>query len=261
MTKEIRWEVFRVFFFAVLSYDTFCSQEVAVYHDHPFKASHIDLLYDALPQWLIPGRLWIILSAFVSMFFCFMCMFGIFSWHSAELLLLTYSHCYFSSRLDAYQHHFLLCILLALIVISNPSEYPGLTEKLIRLSVGSLYFFTALTKITPMFLTGEVLKRHMAGEIKFLTTARLAVLLGIQEDTIWTVVSVVTVITELYLCFHWLSNRYGWIPWLVGTMLHISIEMCGFNILLFSYYMVVLYIWLMPESLVKRLHNKLFEKA
>lgn len=257
---ERRWLVFRVLFFFLLGYDVYCSQERAIHYDHEFNVSHFDILNGDIPfiyQWFYPNRATMVISANLIFFLSLLCAIGAWYKGSLTILFITYTLRYMGSRLDSYQHHFFLCILLGTLILMDRDGKPECMIRYIRYEVAIVYGFAAYTKTMWYFLSGEILKRQLYNRMTFDTVTLLSNYLSVSENFIWACAAISVVFVESSLAIGWIIERpkYPLLIWLPGIALHIMVEMVGFQVLFFSYYMFILYVWYLPDFFVNGLYS------
>jgi hypothetical protein len=147
------------------------------------------------------------------------------------LLASVYGVAYFSSQIDNYQHHYLICLLLVLIATN-------LLSKLLVFQVSWVYFCTTLTKLHWSFLDGSTL-RHTLGGIVGKQINQIN-----NNQWLWIAMSIAAVVVELLLSIGLLRRRLWPCCALIGISLHLSLEFSGFAIGLFSYLMIGFWITL-----------------
>jgi hypothetical protein len=106
-------------------------------------------------------------------------------------------------------------------------------------SISIMYFFASVTKLDPLWLDGSTLKLELSTSD---TMKDLCEWLG------WGLSAKLTLAAELALVvlIQW---RRGWLAaFAIGVGMHMSFHHSGLEIGLFSYYMVAIYLLLLPES-------------
>ncbi len=235
----LKWRVFRFAFFTLLAIDAFLQMSHAPrYGAGGFNVQHLPGA--PLPE---PGRASI---TFVHAALCLI--FGLIAQGVLPRLLLPlattlYGWAYFSSQLDAYQHHYLvwLLLLLACFVPRAPDGHGRITSwavRLILVQLAIVYLWAAISKMTPLWLDGSALfiqvadgdVRELIGKIGFGTAAKGVLLAELAlAATVW-----------------W---RAGWPAALaLGIGLHVGVELVGLEIGLFSYLMFAVYLLVVPDS-------------
>lgn len=246
--KDNRWYNFRFWLFILLAYDTYCSQERAISYDHPFKVSHISYIPD---EWL-PSGIFILVSSHLQPMLSIFCAFGIYYKLMSKILCLTYTLVYMSSRLDSFQHHyFVILILMQLAFVINKDGNPKGNRFFIKWNMSILYLFTSATKFHHSFINGDIMKRQLIGNTSYELCSTISFYSGISENMLWIILSLSIIITEIFLSVMWYLEEDNLIFWMTGVIFHLMIEMSGFYILRFSYYMITMYSLVMPHYLSK----------
>lgn len=234
----VKWQVFRFAFFALLSIDAFLQLAHAPrYGAGGFNVQHLPGA--PLPE---PGRPSI---TFVHASLCLL--FALIAQGVLPRLLLPlattlYGWAYFSSQLDAYQHHYLVWLLLVLacFVPRAPDPHGRITSWAVRLMLVQLaivYLWAAISKLTPLWLDGSALFIQVAdGEVR-----------GLIDAIGFGTVAKLVLVSELALAalVWW---RRAWLPALaLGVGLHVGVELVGLEIGLFSYLMFAVYLLVIPD--------------
>lgn len=266
---SLKWQLFRLLFFAVLTVDCISSVNRAPAYASPVRVSHAEWLYeDLLPSWLVPGSA---MFSFLSLTCACLCVCCAVGYHPAICSLLQcvlFTHMYMCNRIDGYQHHYLLCVLqgyVALIewsIASTGCLFPWLIVRCLELNVGILYFYTAINKINTAFLSGNLLIIQMSSGLlhQFVhSCATLASTLlqavpyfttSVNDFTLWNLSAKGIVVTELFLAYAWAFHRLVLLAFPVGCALHLTIEYIGeLSIGFFSYYMFIIYIFMVPDCI------------
>ena len=240
--------LFRVTFFAIVALDAWLQIEHAPrYGAGDFNVSHFPWLDGILP---LPSRSGILIVFLVQAFLALRVMFGVAVQSSLGLLTILYGYTYFISQLDSYQHHYLVFLILLLCnLVPWRSSASGSTVswalRLILVQVAVVYFWAAMAKLETHWLSGQVLQVQIGegwvpGIIHQLpgglaTGARLVL------------------VTELFLVLALLVRRLWPAALVVGVTFHLGVELAGFQIGLFSYFMFSIYLLVVPDRWVERL--------
>lgn len=230
---------FRLVFFALLAIDAFLLIAHAPrYGAGGFNVGHIPLLDAITPT---PTRGAIVVGALVMVYLAARVAVGVSTRLAVPVLAVIYGAIYFSSQLDSYQHHYLLALMLVAgcFVDWRGKRDNGWVLRLLFLQVSVLYLFAAISKMETGWSNGQA----------------LAVMLE-RSDPSWakTAVSWVgtsaaaraTILTELALAVL-IHIRVTRVPAaIIGIGFHIGIESAGFEIGLFSYYMIAFYLLVLP---------------
>lgn len=242
-----KWLTFRFTFFTLLAIDAFLQLAHAPrYGAGGFNVQHLP--FAPLPE---PGRPSINFAhGALCLLFALIAQ-GVLVRVTLPLAATLYGWAYFSSQLDSFQHHYLmwLVIVVACFVPHRPDPLPPgaaataprrLTSWAVRLllvQVAIVYLWAAISKLTPLWLDGSVLFIQIAdGNLRDLVTA-----LGFDH------VAKLVLLSELALAaaVWW---RPAWLPALVvGVGLHVGVELVGFEIGLFSYLMIAIYLLVIPD--------------
>jgi hypothetical protein len=159
-----------------------------------------------------------------------------------------YSLNYFSCMVDSYQHHYFnvwILLLLSLYVLDTRKEW---VIRLHKWLVSVMYLFTAVCKLERGFISGAVLRvvgENLSPLVRFASN-----LLVVRHEVIWVILSQSVVALELFFVWFWFKSALdqrlirsymnGFVL-LLGILLHLSIELLGLKIRLFSFYMMIHY--------------------
>ncbi|HEU5055335.1 MAG TPA: HTTM domain-containing protein [Kofleriaceae bacterium] len=247
--------LFRLLFFGVLAVDMWLQVEHAPrYGAGDFNVSHLPALDSWLPVLTRP------LVAFLFILQAYLAgLFALGGGGRPVLVGLTvlFGVTYFSSQLDSYQHHYLMFLVLLVLCFVRwepapapppgkkaPDPPPDWPVRLILVQISILYFYAAIAKTDPLWLDGRVLERQVSAEWARDLIDRMG---GFKT------VSGLVIATELGLAaaIHLRALRRFVAP--VGILFHAGIEASGFQIGLFSYFMIALYVLVLPEAPIVRL--------
>ena len=120
-----------------------------------------------------------------------------------------------------------------------------------------VYFWTAIAKIDPVWLEGRLLPRLVSPHANHLVASVAALLAPGNEawlvSTIWRSLSVFVCIFEfvLVVLLFFPTKRMKWFLFPVGVGLHLGMEVSGLQIGRFSYFMMLLYLPLLPSTFVR----------
>jgi len=180
-------------------------------------------------------------------------------------LLATYS--WAMSQIDVYQHHVFLSLLFGVFVFfptrdelapyasgsaRKPRTLAAWGYVLMCCTVANLYLWTALAKLDASWRAGHVLEQlsifvHLTEPVRALLAGS-----GLGERGAWTAVTLGIIATELLIAVAYLAAVHRdtgvgrgttvWASLACATAigLHLGIEMVGFRIGWFSYYMIAL---------------------
>ncbi len=253
----------RVTFFGVLAVDQFTNLAHAPrYGAGGFNVSQLPFLDGILPM---PGRIAIGLLFVLQAYLALRVMMGVAIKGSVRLLAGLYAYTYFISQLDAYQHHYLVFLLLIVACTipwdeaahptgEAPTDGPRTIAswglRLLTVQLAFLYLWAAISKMSPLWLDGSALSgqlgvpwvRH-AIEVVFGSASR-------GDPGGFAAMAKLIMIAELVLAAGVLI-RWMWpAVWLIGMGFHISVELSGYRIGLFSYFMMGLYVLFLPDVVI-----------
>jgi tetratricopeptide (TPR) repeat protein len=244
---KLAW--FRVVFFTLIGLDAFLQISHAPrYGAGDFNVAHIPGLDALLPG---PSRSGILLVFLLQSYLGFRIAWGRAGRIALALLAVLYGYAYFISQLDSYQHHYLVFLLLFLACFvpwqesgreggAPSSPITGWALRLIFVQISIVYFWAAVAKLDPVWLDGTTIGRQIQPGV--MRDAAEALGLGVTAKLV--------IVTELFLAVA-LFIRALWLPaLLLGVGLHAAIELSGFEIGIFSYYMVAFYLLLVPDRVV-----------
>ena len=243
--------LFRLLFFGVLAVDMWLQvQHAPRYGAGDFNVSHLPALDAHLPALTRPAIAFLYI---VGAYLAGLIAFG--GGGRAALIALTAIDgvVYFSSQLDSYQHHYLMFLVLLLLCFvrweapppvkgqAPPGAWP---VRLILVQISIVYLYAAISKMEPLWWDGSVMQLQVsAGKARDL----------IERVGGFSFVAKMVIATELFLAaaIHVRSLRRFVAP--IGILFHAGIEASGFQIGLFSYFMIALYVLVLPEAPIVRL--------
>ena len=278
--NELRIDTFLSFFLLLVATDLFTMQSRGPFYNSEFVVSHIEIIYENpyLPS-LIPSGKVVSTLFFFSMFVILIWVFDIRWSFSIPTVTAIYGYIYFSSRIDNYQHHYM--IFFVLLVLSFHRQGKQWPVRLLCCFVGIVYFWTAITKLTgPDWRTGELTK-VLIGPLPFVSKWFP---ISTEEGTPHLIIAWATIAVEGWLAIGWIvlpyvgngclyerreatgekESRLGglkallpllsFVTWGSGTMLHLTIMLSGrFRLRFFSPYMIVIYFLLLPRFILVKL--------
>ncbi len=223
--------------------------------------SHLPFLDGILP---VPSRIAVGVLFVLQAYLALRVVMGVAIKGSVRLLAGLYGYTYFISQLDAYQHHYLVFLLLviACTIPWDEAAHPeGEPEKeprtvvswglrLLTVQLAFLYLWAAISKMSPLWLNGTALSgqlgidwvRH-AIQFVFGSASR-------GDPGGFAAMAKLIMVAELVLAAGVLV-RWMWpAVWLIGIGFHISVELSGYRIGLFSYFMLGLYVLFLPDVVV-----------
>jgi len=172
--------------------------------------------------------------------------FGIATRVVLPIATVTYAWLYFGSQLDSYQHHYLVSIVLALACFvpwRRPTDVAPDTPvrswalRLILVELGIMYLWAAISKLDPVWLDGTTLSAQITGGMRSMIASTVG----------FHVAAILVVIVELALAVAvWI--RPAWrVAAPLGIVFHLGIIATGFEIGLFAYIMLALYLLVIPD--------------
>jgi hypothetical protein len=163
-----------------------------------------------------------------------------------------YAWLYFGSQLDSYQHHYLMTLVLAIasfVPWQRPARARPATRvrswalRLILVQFAVLYFWAAVSKMSPAWLDGATLDKQIGGSLRSLIDHTIGLAL----------MSKLVILTELTLAGTvWLRPGW-WVAAPLGIAFHLGIVFTGLEIGLFAWLMIALYILVVPDVIWVRI--------
>jgi len=250
----------RVFFFGLLSYDLWWIglSHAPRYGAGGFNVPHLPLLASLVPSPELAGSLYIsggLLSLLAAL--------GLGGRVTVGLLALLYNGVYLWSQADSYQHHYLIGLLLALFTWApltpralervdlkrsalNLRAHPGLDALFIQMAL--IYFWTAVAKTEPVWLSGEVISDILRNPEVRQTVTGVGASLGWGEQATFKMIAWGVMLGEYLAPLLFLIRPLRPLGCLIIPWFHISVEWVGFDIELFSYYMIALNLCLLSPA-------------
>lgn len=258
MSYESRWRTFRGLFFVLLSIELFITKYGSRFYGGYFNVSHVRIIDDSI-GFVSLSPVWIETTSIYMAMISLLCLSDTLFPVCCPMIAVIYTFNYLASRLDSYQHHFFNVLLLWNLSMLSMSNIKPRIQTL-KYQVSILYFFTAITKMHAMFTSGVLLQRQLLFKSVYDSISFVSETLFIDETVVWSVMAYGVVAHELFLCYVWATGKKGWLFTITGISLHIAIELSGFKILMFSYYMIALYVFVVPKTFVKRFKGSINEK-
>jgi tetratricopeptide (TPR) repeat protein len=235
----------RVALFGVLAVDAFLAVRHAARYGTGFNVAHFHFL-----DGLAPGR-----AAFTLVELALAYLFALFALGVGLRLLplaaALYGWVYFSSQLDSYQHHYLVCLVLVLACFApwrRPPETPpdeparSWALRLVLVQLGVVYIWAAIAKMNGAWLDGTALHQQIS------TPWMARILDGVSDG--WAIAACATLALELFLSVAVWCRPLWWLALPLGVAFHVNIELSGLEIGLFTYVMVALYTLTVPDPIV-----------
>ncbi len=193
-------------------------------------------------------------------------------------LFLAYTYSWSMSRIDDYQHHYFLSLVLFCLIFFpkinhhqlfsankakmgvkrqvNSSGASPMTcawsYALLAAIIAIVYGYTTATKCDLHWLSGQTFKSIGRTDTVFQAAISVLPHIGLSESAFWILASIGIVVLEFIVTLGYLAaarcadstrrwSRMGCMGmWLVSMTLHLGIELVGLQIGFFSYYMVLL---------------------
>jgi tetratricopeptide (TPR) repeat protein len=194
------------------------------------------------------------------------------------LITLLYNFAYFWSQADSYQHHYLigLCLFIfAFMPVTKPtwsttimqehtaqdlpktkSVYKDIALDLLLIQLALIYFWTGIAKYESVWLSGKTLSSIIVDPDVRNTILDWGQTFGWQGIETFKALAYLVMIGEILAAIAWIFKACR--PWavLVIPWFHIMVEWIGFDIELFSYYMLILnFCLLSPYKIWEGLHK------
>lgn len=238
-----RLRLFRFLFFGVLAVDALMQLPHAPrYGAGDFNVSHLPALDGILP---LPGAGGLVVIYVAISLLAARIALGAASRLSLIAITTLWGIAYFWSQLDSYQHHYLIFLLLVISCVvpwpgpgdSDPKPIAAWPVRLLLVQLSILYAFAAVAKMDPLWLDGTTIEKQIDdGAVRSMAEA-----LG------WGLSAKLVLVGELFLAVA-LQIRRLWPAALIGGLaLHLSIQLGGFKIGLFSFFMFACYALVVPE--------------
>ncbi len=244
---EITWAklvLARVIFFLLLAYDAL--EQIS--HAPRYGAGNFNVPQIGFLDAVAPGRELYSAAQLVSAYLLVLAASGVATRVVIPIATVIYGWLYFSSQLDSYQHHYLVWLLLVLscfVPWQRPVSATPATRvrswalRLILIQLAIVYFWAAISKMNPAWLDGQTLDKQLSGTME-----------GFIKSTVgYKTAALSVIVVELVLAatIWW---RGGWkFAWWLGLALHITILKTGFDIGLFAWLMIGLYVLVIPDRI------------
>ena len=259
-SQAVRLNLLRVFLFGLVGIDAFLQISHAPrYGAGGFNVSHLPWLDQALP---LPGPALMLFVFLLQSYLAFRIALGQADRLSLGLLATLFGGGYFISQVDSYQHHYLLFLILGLSCLVpwstarkvQPGEWlPSWALKLITVQISLLYLWAAVAKMDPHWLAGSTLSMQVHDDATRNLIVAAGARLGMGSDETWSLMAWMVMLGEILVAIGWQVRRLRWITFPLGLSFHVAVELLGYKIGLFSYFMMALYILMIPDVLMDRL--------
>jgi tetratricopeptide (TPR) repeat protein len=244
---EVTWAkllLARVVFFALLALDALLNYS----HAPRYGAGDFNVAQLAIFDPIAPGRAGFAIGQLVCAYAFVLVACGVATRWVLPVATAIYGWLYFGSQLDSYQHHYLVWLILVLACFvpwEGPASAVPATRirswamRLILVQLGILYLWAAISKCNSAWFDGSTLSQQIHGSLGKL----------IESTVKFKVASSLVVLTEFTLAATIWNKRAWWIAAPLGLALHIGILWTGFEIGLFAWLMIGLYILVIPDRL------------
>ena len=267
-----RTTIFTSCFLMVLVIDLWNMESRSKMYAIDFSVSHIEWLYRPTANISFVPSPWLVGFLFLSSGMILLCWVCGLHWSRRWQLgtvASCYGYIYMSSMVDSYQHHYLVLCLLILLACFD-EEW---AQRLLCVTVGVVYFWTAVTKLSGQdWCDGWVIRKHgiVPGLLDRETTpmwiwSTIAWSIALGEMALaagWIVIpalpSVGTKSTIAGRWYAWDSQLISWVAlvfWVGGTLMHIGILLSRYQIRFFSHYMIILYFLVAPQPFIRYMHT------
>jgi hypothetical protein len=168
---EVSWAkvaIFRVVFFGMLAVDAL----LQIRHAPRYGANDFNVAQLPLLDGLGAGRVAYGVSQLVIAYALVMVALGVGTRWLLPIAAVLYAWLYFGSQLDAYQHHYLMALVLALACFV-PWQRPDAGKlvrswalRLILVQLGIMYLWAAISKLDPAWVDGATLGNQISGALR-----------------------------------------------------------------------------------------------
>ncbi|MGB0646509.1 MAG: HTTM domain-containing protein [Bradymonadia bacterium] len=264
-TQFSRLWALRTFFFGLLSYDliSITFKHAARYGVDGFNVSHLAWLGQFLPQPTPQsvGTLW----ALCAMSACLAAL-NVLTAATIRLTAILYTGIYFWSQADSYQHHYLNAIIL-IVLASLPTRAWKPQQKdqpskntfpfigLLYCQFALVYFWTAVAKIDPTWLSGTTMMSLSQSDTLLIYTSHISEMLygtsgdpQLAHDALYRTLSLSVIAGELLVAVCFLVPKLRPLGLVLAPIFHLSVEFLGLDIELFSLYMIGINLILLSPS-------------
>ena len=191
---------------------------------------------------------------------------------SVVAVAVLYCGVYFWCQADSYQHHYLVCLLLMVLAMvpaqawltrapppptvegppadveASDGDATDWSLRMIYVTLALMYLWTGITKANPVWLSGDTLYQLTASAENRALFSSIGEALGLSGTKIYPVMAWAIMLGELTAGLFFVWRRLWIIGLLVVPWFHIGVEVIGFEIELFSWYMLAIdIVLLMPR--------------
>jgi hypothetical protein len=251
------WQLVRTLFFALFAYDSLIwfLPRSANYGIGPLLITHTGHSMPPSIMWSEVVGSMAVCNAMLAMLISL----RVVGTRFAALLSLSFGAVYMLAQSDSFQHHYLLSVLAFLIgFVDRSSEGRRIAMRIVLIEFSLTYLFAAFTKMEHGYWNGGVFD-HMPYEREHLLSYA-SLFVNAEASSVLSFVASTSCMLELILTV--LIHTHPRIAALLAFALHIGIEMTGFKIGLFSFYMIVLFSSMFPldqlrDEVVKWFNNNI----
>jgi vitamin K-dependent gamma-carboxylase-like protein len=263
--SRAKLNLFRLVFFTVVAVDCFLDLSHApAYGAGGFNVSHLPWLDPLLP---LPTRAGFLIGCVLGSYLALQAAFGVATAIAVRVLTVLWGYRYFISQLDSFQHHYLVFLLLLIACLipwdqarepRDPQD-PTIAHWAIRLlvvQVAIVYFWAAVSKMTGHWVDGTALAGEVTPGDSWIVQAvfdKASASELIQATLGFAGVAKLVLALEILLTVMLLYRPLWPFAILVGVPFHAGVEIAGFRIGRFSYFMIAFYVLLLPDRWMERL--------
>jgi hypothetical protein len=202
---------------------------------------------------------------------------------SVRLLAVIYISIYVWNQADSYQHHYFICLLLAVFSFmpaeglrTAPGEagepdtdtpargrmFTHWSVRMLYVQLSFLYFWTAITKSDPVWLAGSTLDNLVSKPWIRPQILELGAMFGLTETTLFPAMAISVMLGQWFAAMVFQVRKLWILGLFIVPMFHVFVEFIEFDIEYFSYYMIMVDIvvllpgraWQWLEGVAARLH-------
>lgn len=264
--SDFHLSTFRVTFFCLFAVDLWLQVTHAPrYGAGDFNVAHFPFLESLLPS---PSRTRMLVLFTLQSYLAFLIAFARLPRLWTFVLAALFGYSYLISQLDSYQHHWLMFLLLFTLGFQSwqPRQQGEDTLgdwplRLVLAVVSLVYFWAIVTKLDPLWLDGQTISSQVRAEwARGAIERTLDPFKSPEPMAAWANMAILVLVVEaaLAIAIHvrWLRLPAA----LMGMAFHLGIEASGFKIGLFSYFMVAIYLLVLPIDDIPRWLSRWFPK-
>ena len=230
--------VLRFGFFGLLAYDLW---SISLSHAPRYGAGGFNVAHlDFLNLWFSPNPVSIgilyILAGTLSLWVAV----GLLGRLGTALCASIYAFTYFWSQADSYQHHYLLCLCLCLFVGMPWQKVKSINLTALMLQMSLIYAWTAVAKLEPVWLSGDTLNKLVVAPDVRASVLSTGAALGLNMQETFQFSAWAVMLGEFFAAVAFVVRPLRGLAFFIVPWFHIMVEWIGFDIELFSYYMLLL---------------------